>query len=306
MAANPYEPYCVMLLAGRHDEAEKQQLLASAGFNDWRAADRRLQEIVREAEVRQVAAELLPHLLAALAVCASPDRALLNFERFADNGASDAGDRGEFFEFLSANPRAMNMLLTLFVGSQYLTEILLRNPAYFPRVVRPEEIARLGPAHSAAQFAGEARAVVLPCLAGDGPDGQAAALDALRGFEKWEMLRIGMCDLCGLLDLTSVTAQLSHLADAVIQVALEVVSHESGLGSGGFVVLAMGKLGGGELNYSSDIDLLFLAESDATGVWAPRHAPDRRPLARHRRGLPLPCRHAAAPLGAGRAAGHHG
>ena len=78
------------------------------------------------------------------------------------------------------------------------------------------------------------------------------------------MLRIGACDLTGLLDLGSVTAQLSQLADSVTQVCLETLARGLGAPSSGFVVLGMGKLGGGELNYSSDIDLLFLAAEDAS------------------------------------------
>ena len=88
-------------------------------------------------------------------------------------------------------------------------------------------------------------------------------LDRLRAYQHWELLRIGACDLAGLLDLTTVTAQLSHLADSVIWVCLELLARDLGLATAGFVVLGMGKLGGGELNYSSDVDLLFLADEDA-------------------------------------------
>ena len=54
------------------------------------------------------------------------------------------------------------------------------------------------------------------------------------------------------------TSQLSRLADAVVQTALEIVAGRLDIAPEGFVVIAMGKLGGGELNYSSDIDLLFV------------------------------------------------
>src|SRR5262249_51029577 len=58
-------------------------------------------------------------------------------------------------------------------------------------------------------------------------------------------------------DLASVTAQLSDLADAFVAQSLSVVS--TGLGRAGLIVLALGKWGGRELNYSSDIDLIFLS-----------------------------------------------
>ena len=97
------------------------------------------------------------------------------------------------------------------------------------------------------------------------PDACAACpetLDGLRRYHHWELLRIGTCDLIGLLDLTTVTAQLSQLADSVIWVCLELLARSLGMTTEGFVVLGMGKLGGRELNYSSDVDLLFLADGD--------------------------------------------
>ncbi len=80
-------------------------------------------------------------------------------------------------------------------------------------------------------------------------------------MQRAELLRIGMADLLGLLDLSTVTAQLSHLADSLIQLCLELAVGQAAVK--GFVVIALGKLGGNELNYSSDVDLLFLCASDS-------------------------------------------
>jgi glutamate-ammonia-ligase adenylyltransferase len=90
-----------------------------------------------------------------------------------------------------------------------------------------------------------------------------AKLD-VRRYQRRELLRIGTADLLGLLDLPAVTTQLSNLADGIVQSCLEIAAQHSGRPAEGFVVLGMGKLGGGELNYSSDIDLLFLARGDAS------------------------------------------
>ena len=67
------------------------------------------------------------------------------------------------------------------------------------------------------------------------------------------------------------TRQLSHLADSVIQTALEIVASQLDVSPDGFVVVAMGKLGGGELNYSSDIDLLFLCQGNGEALAEKRH-----------------------------------
>jgi len=97
-----------------------------------------------------------------------------------------------------------------------------------------------------------------------GADCQSALqLDSLRRFQRWELLRIGTCDLLGLFDLPAVTAQLSNLADSLTRACLEIACVQSQTFPEGFAVIAMGKLGGQELNYSSDIDLVFIAASDA-------------------------------------------
>ncbi|MCX7668670.1 MAG: glutamine synthetase adenylyltransferase, partial [Anaerolineae bacterium] len=87
--------------------------------------------------------------------------------------------------------------------------------------------------------------------------------DGLRRYQRRELLRIGLCDLCGLLDLPSVVQQLSNLAEGIVHVALELAAAQTNTVPAGFAVLALGKLGSAELNYSSDIDLLFLADEDA-------------------------------------------
>ncbi|RPI91520.1 MAG: glutamine synthetase adenylyltransferase, partial [Chloroflexi bacterium] len=70
------------------------------------------------------------------------------------------------------------------------------------------------------------------------------------------------CDLLTLYDLRTVTRQLSHLADGLVRVCLDLASLRTGISAEDFVVIALGKLGAEELNYSSDIDLLFIAGHD--------------------------------------------
>jgi glutamate-ammonia-ligase adenylyltransferase len=228
--------------------------LARLGFADSAALRRRVDHLARP-EVQPVLAEALPYLLLALSDAASPDRAWVNLERCA----AAVADQAAFYHYLASEPRAIEMLITLFAGSQYLTEILLRNPEYFPRLTERHGAALI---KGREEFVADAQQAVAPFL-DDGRPTQSA-LDALRRFQQWKLLRIGLSDLTGLLDLSSVTLQLSYLADAIVQVCLAMVTTQTELRQDGFVVLAMGKLGGGELNYSSDIDLLFLAANDAT------------------------------------------
>src|SRR2546428_1305007 len=99
-----------------------------------------------------------------------------------------------------------------------------------------------------------------------------ARMNALRRFKYRHLLRIGARDLLGDADLSGTTEELSHLADACIGQALReaaaTVSQAYGAPLGadgsetGLAVIAMGKLGGDELNYSSDIDLMFVYGAD--------------------------------------------
>lgn len=237
-------------LDGSRGEAEARALLAPAGFADWRAASRCLLRLVPDEERWQAFDQFFPHLLLALSNAAGPDRVLANLDRLV----SRLDDPLAFFRYLGHNPRAVEILVTLFAGSQFLTEILLRNPAFFERLV---EYQRMAVAKSAEQLYGEAQEAAAPW------EDPGEKLDALRRFQSWEQLRIGACDLLNLYDLPVVTRQLSNLADSLIRSCLKLAAGQAGAAMDAITILAMGKLGGRELNYSSDIDLLFLSNQDA-------------------------------------------
>ena len=244
-------------LDGSCGDEEVRNILAPAGFADWRAAARCLLRLAPDNERWAALDQFFPHLLLALSNAAGPDRVLANLDRLVGR----MEDPLTFFRYLAHNPRAVEILVTLFSGSQFLTEILLRNPAYFERLV---EYQRMAAPKSAEQLYAEAQEAASPRT------GLAEKLDALRRFQSWEQLRIGACDLLNLYDLPAVTRQLSNLADCLIRSCLKLaVTDVHALASPKSVppdvltVLAMGKLGGRELNYSSDIDLLFLSNRDA-------------------------------------------
>ena len=76
------------------------------------------------------------------------------------------------------------------------------------------------------------------------------------------MRYVGTNDFLGLYDLRAVFSQLSRMAIGLVRACLTVSARQTGIAPGDFVILAMGKLGGWELNYSSDIDLLFVAKKN--------------------------------------------
>jgi len=193
-------------------------------------------------------AEIKPLLQTALAQAADPERSLVNFERFAENYG------GDLYEVLRQNPRVIEILLTLFSASQFLTEILLRNPDSLRLLLDRQSLTQRKTIEQIQAEAEEAMQQRPPNL---------EAKDALRRYQKAELLRIGASDFLGLYDLRAVISQISRTAIALTRVSLHLASKQTNLNPEGFVVLAMGKLGGRELNYSSDIDLLFLCEDES-------------------------------------------
>jgi len=161
------------------------------------------------------------------------------------------------FDRISSSPAALRCAVSLFSYSTFLSDAVLRNPqrllqlsssGRFYRVLSTEEYGRRLDEFLAREEA---------------PD----AIDFAR-FRRRQLLRIVLRDVLGVATLSDVTLELSRLADAILDVAYRrvraqlVARHgEPRLPDGrpcGFSVIALGKLGGEELNYSSDVDLMFV------------------------------------------------
>lgn len=194
-------------------------------------------------------ADLLSVLLSALGNSADPVRCFISFERFLNQFPHPQ----EIVTQLVHQPRAIEILARIFSNSQYLTEVLLRNVnallplTDFRLLAKPKSSDRL-----------YSELITLTAE----KNTHLERLNALRLFQTGELLRIGVCDLLDLFDLWSVTRQLSNLADALIRISLKLAADEMGQPTSILTVIGMGKLGGRELNYSSDIDLILVTEAD--------------------------------------------
>jgi glutamate-ammonia-ligase adenylyltransferase len=184
-----------------------------------------------------------PHLKTALASAADPQRSLVYLERLLESADE------KLLPTLVKNPRVIESLITIFSGSQFLTEIILRNPGNVHLLYNRKSLTQR---KSTATIHAESSKIINETNADQ-------KLDALRRYQRGEILRIGACDLLALYDLRTVTRQLSKLASGLVRACLDLASQQSGISADDFVVIAMGKHGAEELNYSSDIDLLFVA-----------------------------------------------
>ena len=156
----------------------------------------------------------------------------------------------EAFALFTESPRSLEILRRFSSGSPFLTQVLLRNPNTLPFLARYRKISEL---KSREEFCVEARRFQDASF--------QPALVSLRLYQRRELLRIGMCDVFGLLGLRHVTLQLSLLADAMVRLCLKEAMRDSGRVQPPFAVLALGKHGGEELNYSSDIDLVLVGKT---------------------------------------------
>ncbi|MGH7276615.1 MAG: bifunctional [glutamate--ammonia ligase]-adenylyl-L-tyrosine phosphorylase/[glutamate--ammonia-ligase] adenylyltransferase, partial [Candidatus Rokuibacteriota bacterium] len=183
--------------------------------------------------------------------------ALNNLERYAA-----AVDRAVFFRTLAEHPGAANLLARVGGSSQVLADALLRRPNTLAWLLEPSTMR----VWFAEDYAGDLARSLEPFTA------RAARLNALRRFKYRHLLRIGTRDLLGDADLGVTTEELSRLADACLDEAVRLAEAEARARWGtprdasgaptGLAVVAMGKLGGEELNYSSDIDLMFVYGAD--------------------------------------------
>ncbi len=206
--------------------------------------------------------ELLPTLMADALVAANPDDALNFLERLG-NGAA-----GEDLRAVMRSTESRRRLLTILGASPFLAGILCRDEHYLRRLLVEKDLLR--------GKVGKEMVAELRQLVADGADFTLLQQE-LRRYKRREILRIGGRDLCGLADLVETTAALSDLAGACLHRAIEICDQllQSEFGApqvtaeegkppvpSEFCVLGMGKFGGRELNFSSDIDLIYLYASE--------------------------------------------
>jgi glutamate-ammonia-ligase adenylyltransferase len=145
------------------------------------------------------------------------------------------GENPAAFDTIAHSGAALRGAVAIFSYSAFLSESVLRDPERVLDVVTSNRFYRVVTVDEYEQML-------------EAFDGTFAA------FRRRQLLRIALRDVLGVATLAEVTQELSNLADAILDVAYRRV----GGPAVGFSVIALGKLGGSELNYSSDIDLMFV------------------------------------------------
>lgn len=206
---------------------------------------------------------LLPILLPALGDSPDPVRALSAFARWVAACTSPQN-----YLPLLLEQGVLDRFCFVAGSSPYFADLIARHPDDFAAIARPEKYGeRETPARRYLEIS--------RLMEGsDTPDEQCAVL---RRWKAREMLQIGARDLLGLDDMPTASREFSNLADACVQASLDI-AYASLKAKGSInplAVIALGKLGGQELNYSSDIDLLFVHED---GLYPQTELHDGRPI----------------------------
>jgi len=185
---------------------------------------------------------------------AHPRRALTNYHRFLMTGFSSAWLRD-----FDAHQLLQQILLELFSQSQFLADLVVRNPELF-RWLTSSNVLKI--TKTSREYSAEAADAIGLFQRSE------KKLDSLKRFQRRELLRIGARQILKEADVATTSGELSALADAIIGSVLELAYGQLAEAVGSSIprelaVIGLGKLGGGELNFSSDIDLMFVYEKDA-------------------------------------------
>ncbi len=272
--------------APKPDTIEK--VLSRYAFADPQAAYRNLMTLAEERipflstrRCRLFLASIAPRLLAAIAQTPDPDATLVTLSRVSDS----LGGKAALWELCSTNHPTLNLYVTLCAACPYLSSILTSNPGMIDELLDSLLIRHLPDAETLEESLGELTR------------GAENLEPILHSFKSAQHLRVGVRDILGKDDIEATHAELSDIAEVLLkqiifseseqlmdklgeprigdlpenpedrvalapwQVGPDHVGHPCE-----FIVLALGKLGGREPNYHSDLDLVFLYESEGNTI----------------------------------------
>jgi glutamate-ammonia-ligase adenylyltransferase len=247
-----------MLLDPETPEQDAVALLASSGFRDPGKARRDLL-LLREGPAfvhqtprgRRLFNNIFPALFHEIVVSPDPDMALNHLESFL----AAEGSWEMVQSLVKLDVSAINVLIAIFANSEYLSRMLVGRPVLLQNLLESRKASGSGTSVAFTKELGEAMD-----KAGD----LTEKLDVLRRFKHQEEIRIGMADLLSGMRIATVSRELSKLAEVCITAALTLAAFETGKRYGvlgdlsGLAIIGAGKLGGRELSYGSDLDILFV------------------------------------------------
>ncbi len=249
------------------------ELLESAGFADPQAALGHLLDLRAKRE-RDMAQNLgrarldavMPRLLALAAKADDPDRALTRSLRLVEAVLR----RTAYLVLLVENPAALEQLVRLCQGSDWIAEALARHPILVDELLDPRSL------YTPPDRDGLARELAEQLRAVPGDDLEQQ-MEQLRYFKEATELRVAACEIADILPIMKVSDALTWLAEVITEQVVAMAWRSTVAQYGrprnaegeavdeGFAVIGYGKVGGIELGWGSDLDLVFLHDLPLTG-----------------------------------------
>ena len=241
------------------DPEELEEEFSELGFSEPALAVERwirLSRILyRDTRSKKIARSFLGIILEEIVKSAEPDLSLLQLERFITNLRA----RFSYISLLKDFPASRQLLIDLFSQSEFLGNIFITYPALLDELLTPGITTEPTPVEREAEL--ERRVL-------QARDYEEKLRELVR-FQKQELVRIGMKELSGKLDIRQLEEELSLLAELILEQAYKIsweeVSKKYGIPApdqkgerAGMLILALGKLGGKEMSWGSDLDLIFI------------------------------------------------
>ena len=189
---------------------------------------------------------LLPVLLDWFSHTPSPDEGLLSFRKISDA----LGGTPWFLRLLRDESLSAQRLVTLLGTGRYVPNLLMRSPQSVQVLSDDEELVP----KSLESLQHEVTQI------NSRHDNAEDVVSALRSLRRRELFRIGTCDTLGITDVSKTGQALSQLTDAVVSGAVQALSKDLGVNFP-FLVIAMGRFGGNEISYASDVDVIYCCDA---------------------------------------------
>lgn len=238
---------------GMTSEAAERQL-AALGYVGPQTALKHMSALVNQSGRRgRVQSVLLPRLLNWMSYSPDPDGGLLAYRRLSEALSGESW----YLATLRDKPAVARRLMHVLGTSAYVPDLLMRAP----RVIQDYSDGPSGPRLLETEPAAVARALVASAARYSDP---VRAIAGARTLRRRELARIASADLLGMLEVTDVCGALTSVWVAVLQAALEAMIRANlpvnGKAPAAIAVIGMGRLGGAELGYGSDADVMFVCE----------------------------------------------
>ncbi|WP_348945560.1 bifunctional [glutamate--ammonia ligase]-adenylyl-L-tyrosine phosphorylase/[glutamate--ammonia-ligase] adenylyltransferase [Chitinibacter sp. FCG-7] len=235
-------------------------LYAQLGYSQPEEIQRRLSNMQDSSKYRQMPDRcrrrldsILPNLISCTAQFDNPDATLMRLLDLLDA----ISRRESYLALLAEHPQTLKRLASLYSASPWVSEYLTRHPILL------DELLDVRLLHQAPDWdkLGRLLREQMNELAGD----VEARMDSLRHFQHSQIFRLVSQDLAELLPLEKLSDHLSDLADLILNVALEQAWQDlpnKHRDTHRFAIIGYGKLGGKELGFASDLDIVYLYDDD--------------------------------------------